>query len=73
MYLVLFRSLIFLYFLKDAFANIPRKDLTVCTGEDPLIANFKRPIFTYRICDGISDCPNSEDELDGLGGGSKLK
>ena len=44
-----------------------KKETRQCLSDDEFIPNLKRPIYADRICDGIADCPNAEDEFDALG------
>ena len=48
-------------------ASYQEKETIPCTSEDRVVAGFHRPVYVDRICDGISDCREAEDELGGLG------
>ena len=45
-------------------ANFQYKSTAQCTSTD--LTGVIRPIFSDRICDGLQDCPGSEDELGGI-------
>merc|ERR1712048_41639 len=44
-----------------------KKQTKRCLYEDKVVPGFHREVYSDRICDGIPDCPEGEDELGDMG------